>query len=128
MNFLQFLKKSTNEPVIESIIEQSNAEHVIEQSNAEHVIEQSNAEFTEHVEQLQLNSGPQSQINTEFIKYKKGDFVRIIYLENSPLNYYKGYNGEIKTYAFGCDHANIMLEAINSSMFIKFPINHFKLI
>jgi hypothetical protein len=122
MNFLQFLKKSTNEPVIEqSIIKYSNIEQSTERT-------ESTEQSTEHIEQLQLNSEPQSQINTEFIKYKKGNFIRIIYLENSPLNHYKGYNGEIRMYTFGCDHANIMLEAINSNMFIKFPIKHFQLI
>lgn len=57
--------------------------------------------------------------------FKKGDFVIIIYKENSSLNIYKGYKGEIKTYFKGSITANVQLEACNSSQTILFPISHF---
>lgn len=56
---------------------------------------------------------------------KRGDFVRIVYLKGSALNTYKGYNGEIKQYTRDAATAYIVLEAMNSSKSICFPIEHF---
>jgi hypothetical protein len=57
-------------------------------------------------------------------EFKKNDLVVIISSENSNLNCYKGYYGEIKHYIKGGDKALIILEAMNSSRLINFPINH----
>jgi hypothetical protein len=68
-----------------------------------------------------------NEINMEFQEelFKKGDFVKIIYKENSKLNMYKTYNGEIRTYYKGGITASIQLEACNSAQAIIFPIDHF---
>jgi transcription antitermination factor NusG len=60
------------------------------------------------------------------VEFKRGDFVKIIRLEGSPLNVYKGYNGEIKEYIYRSDSAYIVLEAMTYPRRIKFPLGHFK--
>jgi hypothetical protein len=57
-------------------------------------------------------------------KYKVGNFVRIIRLPNSNLNYYKGYNGEIKK-IIGSNSAYISIEARNSCELLLFSFDHF---
>lgn len=57
--------------------------------------------------------------------FNKGDLVRIVRLENSRLNVFKGYYGEIKSYKKGSKTASIFLEAVNSGSLTIFPINHF---
>ena len=56
---------------------------------------------------------------------KKGNMVRIIYNENSILNLYKGYIGEIRDYKKEHDFAIVFLHGINSQTFIKCPLQHF---
>lgn len=80
-----------------------------------------------NVKSAQQQQQQQEDTISDFVQYKKGDFIFIIYLENSPLNCYKGYIGEIKTYTIGSDNANVTLEALNSTTTIKFPIKHFKI-
>jgi hypothetical protein len=57
-------------------------------------------------------------------EFKRGDFVIIQRLENSYLNAYKGYFGQIKEYMIIDESAYVMLEAINNPKTIKFPIGH----
>ena len=59
---------------------------------------------------------------------KKGNMVRIIYNENSILNLYKGYIGEIRDYKKEQDFAIVFLHGINSQTFIKCPLQHFILL
>jgi hypothetical protein len=56
---------------------------------------------------------------------KKGNMVRIIYNENSVLNSYKGYIGEIRDYKNEHDFAVIFLHGITNQTFIRFPLKHF---
>ena len=58
--------------------------------------------------------------------FKKGDFIVIIGLENSPLNIYKGYFGEIIHSIPRNNSAYIILEGVNNSMTMQFPFEHFK--
>lgn len=67
----------------------------------------------------------QQQILEEREVFKRGDFVKIIRLEDSPLNVYKGYFGEIKEYIQRSDSAYIVLEAMAYPRRIKFPLGHF---
>ena len=66
-------------------------------------------------------------IENNFIElfYKKGDLVKIVYLEGSVLNYFKGYNGEIKMYTKNAEFAYLNLEALNNTTPIRFPLIHF---
>lgn len=75
----------------------------------------------DHIEHVEYDP------DTEFVEYRKGNFITVIYLKDSILNSYKGYMGEIRTYTRGSDTATVVLEGLNSSIPIKFPINHFKL-
>jgi hypothetical protein len=59
------------------------------------------------------------------LDFTRGDFVIIKYVENSPLNIFKGYFGEIKSYIKHNEFAMIILEATNQLNEIKFPNNHF---
>lgn len=80
----------------------------------------------------QIENKPTKENKREHIRehqevdFKRGDFVRIIRLEGSPLNVYKGYNGEIKEYIYRSDSAYIVLEAMAYPRRIKFPLGHFK--
>ena len=58
--------------------------------------------------------------------FKKGDFIVIIGVENSPLNIYKGYFGEIIYFIYRNNSAYIILEGINNSNPLQFPFGHFK--
>lgn len=58
------------------------------------------------------------------VHFKRGDFVRVVRVPDSPLNIWKGYNGEIKDYVKGTEHAMVVLEALNAHSPIRFPINH----
>jgi len=55
---------------------------------------------------------------------RKGDFVKVIKLENSELNHYKGYIGEIRDYKKDQTHALIFLHARNTNNYILFPLKH----
>lgn len=57
-------------------------------------------------------------------KFKRGDFVIIQRLENSNLNVYKGYYGQIKECRLLTDSAYVILEAMNHPRPISFPIGH----
>lgn len=58
--------------------------------------------------------------------FKSGDFIVVVKKPNSHLNVYKGYYGEIRDYRKGQDSAMVLLDAINSSKPIQFPIAHLK--
>lgn len=89
----------------------------------EHLFDEVRDEVRE--ETLIKNEASNSNINFQEELFKKGDFVKIIYKENSILNMYKAYNGEIRTYYKGAVTATIQLEACNSAQTIMFPIDHF---
>jgi hypothetical protein len=57
-------------------------------------------------------------------EFKRGDFVIIQRLENSHLNIYKGYVGQIKECLIIDELAYVILEAMNYPTAIKFPFGH----
>jgi|LakMenEpi03Aug12_release.lakeMendotaPanAssembly.Ray.scaffolds.fasta_scaffold179309_3 hypothetical protein len=57
-------------------------------------------------------------------QFKRGHYVIIQQLENSYLNIYKGYFGEIKDYRIIDESAYVILEAMNYPIPIKFPTEH----
>ena len=59
---------------------------------------------------------------------KRGDRVKIIRMENSNLNCYKGYLGEIKDYKKNQDFALVYLLGTLNLAIVKFPLEHFILI
>lgn len=121
MDFLEFLKKSSSnneEPQpIKNIKKQDNKIKDIKTKDKKHI----------DIEKLKHKNQPNENINTisTYKTINRGDFIKIIYQKNSPLNCYKGYIGEIKDYRKDQDYALIFLHAINSSQFIKVPLTHF---
>ena len=107
MDFLQFLKKTQSKKVIEK--------KAVKEIVKEKVTEEEKAVKEKVTEEIKVN----------FVEYKNGDFISIVYLKGSQYNYYKGYNGEIKKYIKNGNNAHVMLEACNSNRLIQFPISHF---
>jgi hypothetical protein len=56
--------------------------------------------------------------------FRKGDFIKIVRMENSIHNVYKGYYGEILEYDKNSDYALVILDAKHSHAPIKCHINH----
>jgi ribosomal protein L21E len=73
----------------------------------------------------QLNK---QELDNVYENYKKGDMIRIIKYNNSPLNYYKGYIGEIKSYRKGQDWALVFLHSIQTANLIRVPLQHLSLL
>jgi hypothetical protein len=145
MNFFKFLELNAN----------SNDIHIIPKNKKDKDLKEHNNPSTPDTPKLNVRNNVRSDVRKELLTknssnkilsnkiltksspsitpismsepthYKKGDFIRIVQLENSPLNNYKGYNGEIRQYVKNAEHAYIVLEAINNSASIKFPIKHF---
>ena len=63
------------------------------------------------------------QETVEEIQFKKGENISIIYMKNSQLNHYKGYNGVIRDALINSDYCTVMLEALNSGSSIRFSKN-----
>jgi hypothetical protein len=58
----------------------------------------------------------------------KGTSIRVIGLEGSLLNVYKGYIGEVRDYRRGQDYALVTLMALNNGNLLKMPLEHFQLL
>ena len=55
--------------------------------------------------------------------FRKGDFVTIVRMENSNMNVYKGYKGEIYDYTKNSDYALVIIDCLNASP-IRMHVNH----
>ena len=113
MDFFQFLKNSKDQPT------ENNTE-----ISTENNYKKSKAKF---INKKEINFS-ETKNETGHVLYKnvkKGDMVRIIHNENSILNLYKGYIGEIRDYKNEQDFAIVFLHGINSQTFIKCPLQHF---
>lgn len=107
MDFIQFLNSKKKQP---------------EQSRVQHTKDTEITGIGVGTDTIQ-QSTPLNELNSYSVK--TGDFVKIVFKENSPLNIYKGYIGEIRDYRKGQQFAMVMLEAIVSKQIIKFSIDHF---
>jgi len=135
MNFFQFLKSDNNDTHDTHITQKDKYKKVSEKVSKKNPEKAPEKVSNNKLSNKLLNKLPIKSSNkssnmaesnmTDPTHYKKGDFIRIIHLENSPLNNYKGYNGEIRQYVKNSEHAYIVLEAINNSASIKFPVKHF---
>ncbi len=72
-----------------------------------------------------VSSKQQAPQHTVYQDVKVGNNIRVIKYDNSPLNIYKGYVGEIKAYKSGQNYAMIFLHAIQTYNLIKMPLEHF---
>ena len=71
------------------------------------------------------NKNREYKVNIHEDNFKKDDRIRIVYVKDSKLNTYKGYNGEIKHYIKDASEAIIILEALPYPRTMSFPIIHF---
>ena len=86
---------------------------------------------TDYAEKTSLCKSQSSVSNSNLDTYKnlrKGNIVKVIRLENSELNYYKGYIGEVRDYKKDQNHALIFLHARNNNVVISFPLKHLELL
>jgi hypothetical protein len=93
----------------------------IEISKDNSIKDTQNNQDTQDIQGIQNNN--QYNLST-YKNIRKGDFVKVIKLENSVLNHYKGYIGEIRDYKRDQSHALIFLHARNTNNYILFPLKH----
>lgn len=62
--------------------------------------------------------------NLEEIEFRKGETIKVVRLENSILNIYKGYIGTIRDSQKGSNICMVILDALNSGAAIRFPKTH----
>lgn len=119
MDFTQFLQNSySKNNEIES--EKVKKNKKIKQNNKE--IPSENVKTCKDTNETSTDN---NQYNLSIYKnIRKGDFVKVIKLENSELNHYKGYIGEIRDYKKDQSHALIFLHARNTNNYILFPLKH----
>ena len=116
MDFFQFLKKTKQSS-------DSNTENLEEKPPTEH---NNKKEITNtNTTTNEITNTTNETGHVLYKNVKKGNMVRIIYNENSILNLYKGYIGEIRDYKKEHDFAIVFLHGINSQTFIKCPLQHF---
>lgn len=65
-----------------------------------------------------------SIFNLEEIEFRKGETIKVVRLENSILNQYKGYIGTIRDSQKSSDTCMVVLDALNSGAAIRFPKTH----
>lgn len=140
MDFSQFLVNNPEIPNVKVIKNESEKDQDNEKKNKPKPIKKEPKPKKEKVVDLksvfknseQIENKPTKETTKENVReyqeveFKRGDFVKIIRLEDSPLNVYKGYNGEIKEYIYRSNSAYIVLEAMGYPRRIKFPLGHFK--
>ena len=121
MDFSQFLTIQNENALEIKKTNNNNTTKTLEDVDKE-INKEMNKEINKDVNKDVNNNQPLDITEPEF---KKGDFVKIVYMKDSILNNYKGYNGEIRNYVRNSDVAYVTLEAINGSQSIKFPVKHF---
>lgn len=129
MDFSQFLNSNPDIPknvkkIIPTTTTQTSSSKTKTTKNTDTIaqLKYNKQDKQHHIQQYKQQQSKQHD-NEEF---KKFDSVVITYMENSNLNAYKGYFGEIKEIVKNGDSFLIILEAMNYPKLIKFPIGHFK--
>jgi hypothetical protein len=131
MNFSQFLVQNPDVPKINTIDE----EHIKIEGEKETTLKDKKKEPAKKLKEkifdikpktIDLKSKPivEEECHYQPPKFKRGDFVIIQRLENSDLNVYKGYFGQIKECRLLTNSAYVILEAMNHPRPINFPIGH----
>lgn len=120
MNFFKFIQ---NEDIPNDIIntEKTTSKTLSKVNNAKQS-PQINSKIITKVE-----SNIKQKESKTTLDIKMGMMVRIIYLEGSIYNSYKGYIGEIKSFVKNKNHVNIHLHACPSFKIISVPIEHFQI-
>lgn len=122
MDFSQFLKNSYSK---KNTQKSNDIDKKQNQKNSK------NKTKTDSTEKTSVSTSQYYVSNSNLDIYKnlrKGNMVKIIRLENSELNYYKGYIGEVRDYKKDQNHASIFLHARNNNIIISFPLTHLELL
>ena len=122
MNFSQFLTENPEIPHVKQIKPQTLTPPTPQTPNIKKVITRSNA--TKKPKDIQQNN--QDNVENIHDEFKKGDSIIITRMDNSSLNVYKGYYGEIKDIIRNGETALVILEAMVYPKPIRFPMGHFK--
>ena len=131
MDFFQFLQNSKPDKDLQNHTDHTNISHKKKKkTNTKKNIIITNSKYDSIQKKVQFKDTKiNNEIHSIYKNIKSGNLVRIIGVENSPLNSYKGYIGEIRNYKYGNEYALVFLHTISSSnTIIKFPLNHFFLI
>lgn len=127
MNFSQFLTENPEIPHVKQIKPQTPTPPPpsiqTPSTPPKKVITRSNA--TKKSKEIHQNKNQETVENTHE-EFKKGDFIVITRMENSSLNVYKGYYGEIKEIVRNGETVLVILEAMVYPKPIRFPMGHFK--
>lgn len=126
MDFSQFLKNSYSK----KNTQKSNDVDVDKKPNQKNSKSKTKTDYTAKTSLCKLQSSvSNSNSNLDIYKnLRKGNIVKVIRLENSELNYYKGYIGEVRDYKKDQNHALIFLHARNNNVVISFPLTHLELL
>lgn len=121
MDFSQFLKNSYSQ---KNTQKSNNIDKKQNQKNSKNKIKTDSTEKSLSKSQYYVSN---SKLDI-YKNLRKGNMVKIIRLENSEFNYYKGYIGEVRDYKKNQNHASIFLHARNNNIIISFPLTHFELL
>ncbi len=80
-------------------------------------------EFSDFI-QNSIKPKEQEKNNIDSVSLKRGMMVRVIYKENSILNYYKGYIGQIMSYNNRKKEARVSLHATVNFRILRFSVDH----
>lgn len=123
MDFFKLLK---NKPKTDETIELPKVEHPV--VDIKEVIDKKDdykrTNINDRSKYENKNTNDVSFYNLQQIEFKKGENIMVIKFEDSPLNYYKGYIGIIRTSLKSSDTCMITLDALNSGAAIRFPKKH----
>lgn len=117
MDFFQFLQLSK-----ENSNDKSNINLQKIENNVQHL--DTNIDDTTNENCIGENDLSNENCIDIYKNIRKGSMVKIIHVNNSILNSYKGYIGEIKNYKYGQDFALVFLHSIQHKCIIKFPLKH----
>lgn len=124
MDFSQFLKNSYSK----KNTQKSNDVDVDKKPNQKNSKSKTKTDYTAKTSLCKLQSSVSNSNLDIYKNLRKGNIVKVIRLENSELNYYKGYIGEVRDYKKDQNHALIFLHARNNNVVISFPLTHLELL
>jgi len=84
--------------------------------------------FFKLLEEEQIKPQVLQQKHALYENIHRGTCIRVVYLNGSMMNVYKGYIGEVRDYRRGQDYALVTLSALNNRNLLKMPLEHFEII
>jgi hypothetical protein len=121
MDFFQFLKNSSNDKNDSEKKSKVTKEKTSKTGKKESTIVKNDDKKLKTDQTIDID---REQVSV-YKNIMKGDMVKIVRIEGSLLNSYKGYVGEIREYKRDQNTAVVFLHSISSNNRIRFPIDHF---